>query len=87
MGAGRDQAVKNADLRGLQDLIEVNTLHIALEKHGQRFITFGGIEQTTASLPKLENSFNDYCKMFDYKMTLDRRANKSLSRKLTSQIS
>ena len=45
MGAGRDQALKNADLRGLQDLFEVDTLHIAPEKHGQRFITFGELNE------------------------------------------
>ena len=49
---------------------------------------FRKAEHAKVALPQLENSFNDYSKMFDCKITWEMGVfNESLSGKLTSQVS
>ena len=87
MSAGHDWAKGNADLRGLKGLIKVDTFHIAPDR-GMAIYYFRKAEHATAALPQLENSFNDYSKMFDCKIAWEMGAfNESLSGKLTSQVS
>ena len=86
MSAGHDWAEENADLSGLKGLSKVDTFHIAPDR-GMAIYYFRKAEHATAALPQLENSFNDYSKMFDCKITWEMGVfNESLSGKLTSQV-
>ena len=87
MSAGHDWSEKNANIRGLKGLIKVDTFHIAPER-GMEIFYLRTTEHARAALPQLENSFNDYSKMFDCKITWEMGVfNESLSVKLTSQVS
>ena len=87
MSAGHDWAEKNSDLRGLNGLIKVDTFHISPDR-GMAVSYLRTGEHAKAALPQLENSFIDYSKMFDCKITWEMGIfNESLSKKLTPQVS
>ena len=87
MSAGHDWVEENSDLSGLKGLIKVDTFHIAPDRGMAVFYLRTG-EHAKAALPQLENSFIDYSKMFDCKITWEMGVfNESLSEKLTSQVS
>ena len=85
MSAGHDWSEENADMRGTKGLIKIDTFHIAPDR-GMGIFYFRTAEHARAALSQLENSFNDYSKMFDCKITWEMGVfNESLSKKLTSQ--
>ena len=72
MSPGHDWAAKNSsDLLKLKGLIWRRAFHISPDK-GSAIYGFDSMENLEKGLPHIKKGLNDYCKMFEAKLSIEK---------------